>query len=274
MTQGAAVLLGVCAMGVLMGGLASGEAASVKGPLRVCQENPRYFTDSSSKAVYLTGSHTWRNLVDLGPSDPPATFDYEGYLDFMAERHHNFMRLWTREQSRSKKREEGPVAYAAPLPWARTGPGEALDGKPKFDLTRFNQEYFDRLRVRVKEAGERGIYVAIMLFQGHTVQMYEPWPWLGHPFNRANNINGIDGDPGDHEHGTLVHTLAIPAVTRLQEAYVRKVIDTVNDLDNVLYEIGNEIGPYSTQWQYHLISYIKGYEASKSRQHPVGMTFQ
>ena len=33
-------------------------------------------------------------------------------------------------------------------------------------------------------------------------------------------------------------------MTALQEAYVRKVIDTVNDLDNVLYEITNEAGVY------------------------------
>ena len=32
-----------------------------------------------------------------------------------------------------------------------------------------------------------------------------------------------------------------PAVTALQEAYVRNVIDTVNDLDNVLYDICNEV---------------------------------
>jgi len=27
--------------------------------------------------------------------------------------------------------------------------------------------------------------------------------------------------------------------------------DTVNDLDNVLYEISNESGPQSAEWQYH-----------------------
>ena len=29
-------------------------------------------------------------------------------------------------------------------------------------------------------------------------------------------------------------------ITAIQEAYAKKVIDTVNDLDNVLYEISNE----------------------------------
>jgi hypothetical protein len=53
---------------------------------------------------------------------------------------------------------------------------------------------------------------------------------------------------------------------------VQKVIDTVNDLDNVLYEIGNEGDLTSVPWQYHFIRFIKRYEASKPKQHPVGMT--
>jgi len=55
---------------------------------------------------------------------------------------------------------------------------------------------------------------------------------------------------------------------------VRKVIDTVSDLDNVLYEISNENHPPSTEWQYHMIRFIKEYEAGRPKQHPVGMTFQ
>jgi hypothetical protein len=46
----------------------------------------------------------------------------------------------------------------------RTGPGVALDGEPKFDLTQFDPEYFDRLRSRVSAALDCGIYVSIMLF--------------------------------------------------------------------------------------------------------------
>jgi len=41
-----------------------------------------------------------------------------------------------------------------------------------------------------------------------------------------------------------VHTLTVPAVTAIQEAYIKKVIETVNDLDNVLYEIANETGEF------------------------------
>lgn len=70
-----------------------------------------------------------------------------------------------------------------------------------------------------------------------------------------------------------VHTLKIPAVTRLQEAYVRKVLDTLSDLDNVLYEISNESHGGSVEWHYHMINFIHEYEKNKLKQHPVGMTF-
>ena len=46
----------------------------------------------------------------------------------------------------------------------------------------------------------------------------------------ANNINGVDGDPNGSGTGRQVHTLDNPEVTALQERYVRKVIDKLNDL--------------------------------------------
>src|SRR5687767_15407079 len=33
------------------------------GTLRVLPSNPRYFTDGSGRAIYLTGSHVWWNLA-------------------------------------------------------------------------------------------------------------------------------------------------------------------------------------------------------------------
>ncbi len=68
--------------------------------------------------------------------------------------------------------------------------------------------------------------------------------------------------------------LTISSITDFQDAYVRKVVDTVNDLDNVLYEISNESPGDSQDWQYHMINLIKSYEATKPKQHPVGMTVE
>jgi len=249
------------------------------GPLRVSQKNPRYFTDETGRAIYLTGAHTWSNFKDMGRSDPPPAFDFTAYLNFLQEHHHNFIRLWAWELSKFIYGGEsifaGEPIYAWPFPWQRTGPGKALDGKPKFNLNLFNKHYFERLRSRVATAGKQGFYVSIMLFEGHGLhESLAPWCWDGHPFNIQNNVNGIDGDPNADGRGLETQTLEIPAVTNLQEAYVRKVIDTVGDLDNVLYEIANESGAYSTEWQYHMIDFIHQYEKGRPNQHPVGMTFQ
>jgi len=243
------------------------------GPLRPHNANPRYFSDPSGDVEYLTGSHTWSNLQDFGKTDSPEPFDFDSYLNFLIRYNHNFIRLWRWELSVF---DVGTgLFYVNPHPWPRVGPAKALDGKPAFDLMTFNQSYFNRLRERVIAAGEREIYVSIMLFEGWGIQTSNaPWCWDGHPFNKANNVNGIDGDADDDGRGIEIQTLADPAVTALQEAYVRKVIDTVNDLDNVLYEIVNESGGYSTEWQYHFIRFVKDYESGKPKQHPVGMTFQ
>jgi len=262
-----------------MAGAESDERTSpASGPLVVHATNPRYFADASGKVVYLTGSHMWNNLVDMGPSDPPPALDFSAYLDFLKKLEHNFIRLWAWELVSWDTRSAGPFGHGethtvGPHPFARTGPGNALDGQPKFDLTRFDPVYFERLRERVIAAGARGIYVSIMLFEGWGIQFIEG-ALRQHPFHPDNNVNDIDGDLDGNGQGLEIHTLGIPAITRLQEAYVRKVVDTVNDLENVLFEVSNENHPPSTKWQYHVIDYLRRYERGKPRQHPIGMTFQ
>ncbi len=261
-----------------------------RGPLRVHPTNPRYFTDGarspdgSLRAVYLTGSHTWNNRRDIGRDDPPKAFDFDAYLDFLERHGHNFIRLWAWDSALWDTRsalewvEEGAIYHVAPQPWRRTGPGQAPDGKPKFNLEQFDPAYFERLRSRVQAAGRRGIYVSVMLFEGWALS-FDPTSWRGHPFRRENNVQGINGDPNGDGRGLEIQTLTIPRITAAQEAYVRKVIDTVNDLDNVLYEVSNEarlLNPASStkDWQYHMIRFIKNEEAKKGRRHPVGMTSQ
>ena len=249
--------------------------------MRVSGKNPRYFTDVSGEAILLTGSHTWNNLVDMGPSDPPSPFDFDAYLVWMKNYGHNFMRLWawesmtwnTATSNPAKWGREPEILRVSPHPWARTGPGAALDGKPKFDLTIFDMEYFDRLRSRLEAAEKHGIYVSIMLFEGWCLQ-FAPGAFENHPFHPGNNIQGINGkSPGDSL-ALSIHELVNDRITAIQETYVKHVIDVVNDLDNVLYEISNENHPASTAWQYHMINLIHDYEKTKPKQHPVGMTFQ
>jgi hypothetical protein len=245
----------------------------ISGPLRVHPDNRRYFTDGSGRAIYLTGSHTWSNLQDQGPKDPPPEFDFGRYLGFLLERNHNFIRLWAWEQARwapwADASGRNPSDwFVQPNPYARTGPGMGLDGKPKFNLDKFDESYFDRLRARVQQAGERGIYVAVMLFQGWSSA--KGWlggkPWRGHPYNPQNNIQGFEGN----KKGDTGPDLDDTRVRERQAAYIRKVIDTLNDLDNVLYEVTNEGGNKS--WDEFVVKSVHDFEKAKRKRHPVGLT--
>ncbi|MET0779562.1 MAG: fibronectin type III domain-containing protein, partial [Candidatus Saccharimonadales bacterium] len=220
-------------------------SATVLERLVVSTDNTRYFAEAGTGNIpFLSGSHTWQNLVDSGNGNPPPVFDYTAYLDFLTARNHNFFRLWRWEQTRWSNETADDAYWFSGTPWKRTGPGNALDGLPKFDLSQFDQTYFDRLRARVVAGGQRGMYVAIMLFNGWSVGFKGSFnlnqPWNGHPFNANNNINSINGDTNADGDGYETQDLSVPAITTLQEAYVQKVADTVGDLSNVLYEIGNE----------------------------------
>ena len=275
---------------------------TVAGPLTVSADNPRYFTATAGdtagqKAVYLTGSHIWNNLHDgMGPgqgcAETPERFDYDAYLDFLAEHGHNFIRLWRWEQFKSQAAGGDFHLCMTPQPWPRTGPGAARDGKPRFDLDRFDEAFFERLRDRVVAAGRRGIYVGVMFFDGWALHL-SPAPdhVEGHPFHAANNVNGVGI-------GSIVDYQVLPLdprVQALQEAYIRKVVDTLHDLPNLLWEVANESSgggeadpafaealglPMaewgdSTAWQYWVIDTVKRHEQEMGYdRHPMGMTMQ
>jgi hypothetical protein len=283
------------------GALTGPKAAA--GPLVVSRANPRYFavqidTGGGERAVYLTGSHVWNSLQDgLGPgSDCAATpepNDFSAYLEFLKQRGHNFVRLWRWEHIRSQLNQGKFHMCMTPQPWTRTGPGVAKDGKPKFDLTKFDPEYFGRLRDRTIAAGNEGMYVGVMLFDGFALHLTPPPDNVeGHPFHAANNINDVSIE-------SIVDYQVLPLVPRVQElqlTYLRKVIDTVHDLPNVIYEVANESSGGgavdqefakllgmdrvpdwgdSTEWQYWVINAVKQYEKLMGYEaHPVGMTMQ
>jgi len=246
-------------------------------PLQVHPTNPRYFMDGSGQAVYFTGSHNWFNMQDMSCSDPPDVFDWTGHMDFLTGHNHNFTRGWHNESALDYSAGDcdgiSAGLYVYPMHYMRTGPDTARDGKPKFDITQYNQYYFDRIRSRAIDAGNRGLYISIMFFQGWSIDSKnDPSrdPLMGHPFDPDNNINGINGDPNDDGQGLEIHTLQVPAITAIQEDYVEKMIDELNDLDNIIWEISNESHAGSVPWQYHMIEHIKSYEAAyQPKQHLV-----
>ena len=76
-----------------------------------------------------------------------------------------------------------------------------------------------------------------MLFDGWALHLSPPPDNIeGHPFHAANNVNGIGATSIDDYQVLPLD----PQVQAIQEAYIRKVVDTLHDLPNVLWEVANE----------------------------------
>ena len=107
-----------------------------------------------------------------------------------------------------------------------------------------------------------------MLFQGWSSAKgwYGGRPWLGHPYHPDNNIQKFNGNLKSD----VGPDLGDPRVRKHQAAYLRKVVDTVNDLDNVLFEVTNEGG--TKDWDWWVVRTVQEYEKTKPKQHPVGLT--
>ncbi len=246
-------------MPVLCLNLAVSEASN--GVLRIHPTNSRYFTDNSGKAIYFAGSHTWNVVfpVRVFPAKNayghPADYDsFEKFLDFLQSYNHNFTRLWTGICYMTAKR----------WPWKRTGPGLAHDGRPKFDMTRFDQKYFDILKERVQQIENRGMYASVMIFGSHIgfEKNYENVVW-----NPKNHINDIGFEDSDSFFNPTRQGLSV------QRLLVKKFIDTLNEFDNIIFEVMNEAPfPQSAQWQKDIVTYAKQYEADKPKQHLWGIT--
>lgn len=255
-------------------------APRITGPL-VASGDPHYFKTPEGRAVALNGSQSWNTLQDFGTEGSTRPTDFEAFVRFLTRHGQNFTLLWSVEMPKfcNHANTAGPPPdyTVTPLPWERTGPGTATDGGLKFDLTKFNQTYFDRLRTRARALDEAGIYVGVYLFTGEYLLKYR-CASDGYPLTRANNINGIDdGYTGRPEIQGRIGAITMTepnAITKVQDAYVEKVVDTLNDLPNVLWIVSEESPANSSWWNAYQVSHVRAYESAKPYQHPIGYAAQ
>lgn len=163
-------------------------------------------------------------------------FDFRPYLDELKAAGLNYTRIFSGVYSEPWGE---PFNTLNPPPgrlltsWARSETPGYADGGNKFDLEKWDESYFKRLRDFILEAGRRGVIVELTLF----CNWYDDNQWHLSPLYTRNNVNGI----GDRDH-KQVNTLQAGDLLKYQESMVRKVVAVVNDLDNVFFEVCNEPG--------------------------------
>src|SRR3954470_459253 len=122
-------------------------------PIQPHPENPRYFLFRGKPTVLVTSGEHYGAVLN-------RDFDFVRYLDTLRANHLNL----TRTFGGTYREVPGDFAIAsntlAPAPGAYMSPWRQLDDG-KFDLTRWNDRYFERLLRFVSTAAERGIVVEL-----------------------------------------------------------------------------------------------------------------
>jgi Family of unknown function (DUF6298) len=216
-------------------------------PLALHPDNPHYFLWRGRPEVIISSGEHYGAVLNLD-------FDYRRYLDTLVKDKLNGTRLWagfyaeTAGNFNIASNTLAPARGRFIAPWARSEEPGAFDGGNKFELTRWNEAYFKRLKGFVGYASQKGVIVEVNLF----CPMYEESMWNICPMNARNNVNGL-GKISRHEPLTLDKSGGLLAI---QEAMVQKVAGELREFDNVYFEIVNE--PYATKprvpddWQRHM----------------------
>jgi hypothetical protein len=227
-------------------------APAADKPLALHPDNPHYFLFRGKPAVLVTSGEHYGAVLN-------RDFDYIPYLNELQARKFNLTRTFSgvyREVPGSFNIVDNTLAPAKGRflsPWARSDTPGAGDGGNKFDLAKWDTDYFARLKDFLTEAGKRGIVVELSLF----CTIYDDKLWAVNPMNAANNVQGI-GKVGRLE----VYTLKDKALTDAQETLVRKLAAELKDFDNLYFEVCNEpyFGGVTRQWTDRIVAVLRDAE--------------
>lgn len=165
-----------------------GPAWGQAGPMEIAVSPGGHYLTVNGETRVLVGDSGTQCVMQN------ANLDYRQWIDDCSDAGLNAVHIWSFTPAR--QRADGSVVekrygYVYPdlTPWARREGGPmAADGRPQWDLTRFDEgagpgHYWSRLRDLCSYASRRGLVVGITVFFG--------WPkhqsdWEYHPLNAHN----------------------------------------------------------------------------------------
>lgn len=238
--------------------LAAGEA-----PIALHPDNPHYFVWQGKPTVLITSAEHYGAVLNLD-------FDYVAYLEELQSKGLNHTRTFSgvyREIPSSFGITDNTLAPKPNryiCPWARSDQPGYFDGGARFDLTRWDPAYFERLRDFLRHARRCGVVVELTLF----CPMYNDELWKSCPMNAANNVNGVGNCPREE-----VYALRHSKLTDVQLAVTRKIVEELREFDNLYYEVCNEpyFGGVTMAWQHRVVDEIQATEKQLGVQHLISL---
>ncbi len=229
-------------LAILALGLIPAAALAVEGQssLEPWQENLRYWAYRGEPRLLLGGSSD-DNLFQVP--------DLTSQLDRLREVGGNYVR-----NTMSDRRERGFEVY----PFARRADG-------RYDLRRWNPEYWRRFDAFLEETAARGIFVQIEVWDRFD---YAQEAWLSHPYNPVNNVNygaarsGLAARYPEPAYRHVSPFFETPpelknnrTVLRFQKRFVNKLLSHALPYEHVLYCISNETSgaaAWGEYWAEHI----------------------
>ena len=224
-------------------------AQALGEPIKLHPANPHYYLFNGQPTILITSAEHYGAVINLD-------FDYIKYLDALKAYGMNYTRPWPGAviEMVNEYVVGNPVAPKPDrtiVPWARSNvPGNVYGGN-KFDLDKWNPDFFVRLKDFITKAAERGIVVEVCFFNS---QYLNRWPRS--PLCYENNIQGV-GKCDFKDAQTMKH----PDLVQRESEYVSKITQEVNAYDNVILEICDEPSNFTAHadagpWVGHLLQVI------------------
>ena len=182
-------------------------------PIKVSADG--HFLEYKGRKVLLIGDSVTQGWMELG-----SNFNQTDYLNTLSAKGINAVLLWAYIGVVNQV-QDARIGYDAPeiWPWKKSG--------SLFDLSQFNQPYFDRLKSFISTAEAKGIIVIITVHDGWTKERFS-----GHPFNQV--LGGPLSVRDDYVN------LGISTNKLRQEAFAQKLISELGAYSNVMFEMFNE----------------------------------
>lgn len=203
-------------------------------PIQLLKENPHYFEFKGKPIALITSAEHYGAVLN-------GDFDYKTYLETLHREGMNYTRIFMGSYFEIPSTSFGikfntlaPAVGKAITPWKSL----EVNGQIKYDWNSYNPTYFERLSDFMSLAASLDIIVEVTLFSS----IYTDEHWEMNPQNPKNRI-GSEGELNRK----LAHTKENGQLLGLQKAYVRKLVNELNDFDNFFFEIQNE--PWSDRGQ-------------------------
>ena len=155
-------------------------------PLQLHPDNPHYFLLRGKPTVLIASSEHYGAVLN-------RDFDYAQISRNAAGRRDEPDADIPRDVLRAGGASStSPTTRWPRRPGASSAPGREHEpglsgGGNKFDLTKWDDAYFARLKDFVAQAGKRGVVVELVLF----CPLYKDEQWDISPMNARNNVNGV-----------------------------------------------------------------------------------